>query len=124
MARILIVEDLNDVRLTLRDIVEADGHVVDEAEDGSAAIDRLLTTDPDIVIIDLVMPRIDGFDAIQRIRKMAPGVRILALTGGGWRLDLDYLGLARICGADAAIGKPVEVEQFRKVVRDLLSRGS
>jgi two-component system, NarL family, response regulator LiaR len=80
--RLLIVDDQGIVRKGVRALLsEVEGmEVVGEAEDGQQAIDQAKVICPDVVLMDLVMPRMDGIEAIQKILALQPNVRILALT--------------------------------------------
>lgn len=86
MSRVLIVDDQELLRAGFRMILERGGHeVVGEAADGLAAVDQALTVMPDVVLMDVRMPRLDGIEATRRIVARAPSVRVLALT----TFDLD-----------------------------------
>ena len=86
MSRVLVVDDQELLRAGFRMILEQGGHeVVGEASDGVEAIDRALTLPPDVVLMDVRMPRLDGIDATREIVARAPAVRVLALT----TFDLD-----------------------------------
>jgi DNA-binding NarL/FixJ family response regulator len=79
--RVLIADDEPDVRLLLQLQLEQVGfEVVGEAADGGEAAELAATTSPDVVVLDLLMPRVSGFEAIALIRRAAPGVGIVAYT--------------------------------------------
>jgi DNA-binding NarL/FixJ family response regulator len=80
--RIVIVDDHAMVRRGMRDFLDLhhDLEVVGEAADGAAAVDLVAATDPDVVIMDLLMPVIDGIEATRRIKAAQPDVEIVALT--------------------------------------------
>jgi DNA-binding NarL/FixJ family response regulator len=80
--RVLLVDDHAMVRRGLRDFLELhdDIEIVGEAADGSAAIERAIALRPDVVVMDLMMPGIDGIEATARIRADLPGVEVVALT--------------------------------------------
>lgn len=81
MTRVLVVDDEDDVRLLLRLQLEAAGFdVVGDAPDGSSAVDLCGRTNPDAVVLDLLMPRMSGFEAIPRLREVDPAVAIIAYT--------------------------------------------
>jgi two-component system nitrate/nitrite response regulator NarL len=79
--RVLVVDDEPDVRTLLRYQLDAAGfEVVGEASDGNEALEQCAALAPDAVVMDLLMPRASGFDAIPRIKRMHPGVGIVAYT--------------------------------------------
>ena len=83
--RVLIVDDVPDLRAMFTMVLSRDGRfeIVGEAEDGLEAIERARELQPDIVLLDIAMPRLDGLQAIPRIHAAAPGVRILVVSGFG-----------------------------------------
>lgn len=82
MIRIVIVDDHAIVLEGLRALIETerDMEVVGEAPDGKAAVELILATQPDVAVVDLVMPRVDGIELIQQIRDRGSTTRVLALT--------------------------------------------
>jgi DNA-binding NarL/FixJ family response regulator len=82
-ARVLIVDDVDELRLLFRLLLESDGRfeVVGEAANGREAIEEAARTKPDLVMIDLAMPEMDGLTAIPRLHRTVPGTRILVVSG-------------------------------------------
>jgi two-component system nitrate/nitrite response regulator NarL len=81
MIRVLIVDDEDDVRLLLRLQLEAAGfEVVGASPDGRSAVEVCAAANPDAVVLDLLMPRMSGFEAIPRLREVHPEVVIVAYT--------------------------------------------
>src|SRR4051795_11720856 len=80
--RVLLVDDVADLRFLLRVVLEADGmfEVVGEAGDGETAVDLCARTDPDVVLLDLSMPTMDGLEALPRLRALAPDAKIVVLS--------------------------------------------
>lgn len=80
--RVLLADDHTIVRQGLLGILQASGEVqvVAEAADGNEAVQKALETRPDVVVLDITMPRLNGLEAARRIKKAQPGVRILVLT--------------------------------------------
>ncbi len=116
MIRVLIADDHAVVRRGLKTFLELqdDIEVVGEAEDGEeavAAVDRL---DPDVVLLDLVMPRVDGIAAIRRIREQSPATRVIVLTSF---LDDDKLIPAVRAGAAGYLLKDVQPQELVAGIR-------
>ncbi|MBU6423218.1 MAG: response regulator, partial [Chloroflexi bacterium] len=86
MARILIVDDHADLRHTLGYALRQEGYEVATAEDGEQALEAMPRVDPDLVVLDVMLPTIDGFDVARRIRRDSD-VPILMLTARDTELD-------------------------------------
>ena len=105
MARILVVDDSEDVRLALATILEDAGYEVVEASDGSEVADAVAETDPDVILLDVAMPKVDGFQALAILKadpQMAD-IPVLMVTAKGRPEDLSK---ARGLGARDFISKP------------------
>ena len=82
MARILIVDDEKSIRLTLQEFLRDAGYEVETAEDATvAALQRLPSKDFDVVVSDIVMPRITGVELLQAIHKESPRIQVIMITG-------------------------------------------
>jgi DNA-binding response OmpR family regulator len=105
MARILVVDDSEDVRLALMTLLEDIGHQVFEAEDGSEVTAMVLSGSPDLVLLDVAMPRVDGFEALKRLKgdDATSDVPVIMVTAKGRPEDL---AMARNLGARDYINKP------------------
>lgn len=118
-ARILVVDDDPDVRRSLRLVLETAGYSVAEARNGADALRSHHAAAADVVVTDLFMPDTDGFELIRELRAHFPVVKIVAVSGGAPRMKQDYLEAARLTGVDAALRKPVEVDELLKTLRAL-----
>lgn len=108
--RVLIVEDNVDTRETLRRVLELDGHEVHEAADGPQAIEIALVNRPEVLIIDIGLPGLDGYEVARRLRtSLGETPLLIALTGYGQPEDRR---LSRDAGFDAHLVKPVSPEQL------------
>lgn len=106
--RILIVDDDPDVGDTLARLIEPLGHEVVRVTDGHAALDRLRRDRYDLVIVDVVMPEMNGLEVMRKIRAIDPTVRLVALTGTG--LDFsDVLPEVDIRFMHKPIGTPASI---------------
>ncbi len=105
MARILVVDDSEDVRLALMTLLEDIGHQVFEAEDGSEVTAMVLSGSPDLILLDVAMPRVDGFEALKRLKAddATSDVPVIMVTAKGRPEDL---AMARNLGARDYINKP------------------
>src|SRR5438105_4753871 len=81
--RVVVADDTPSIRLLMRHILEGSGafQVVADAADGQEAVDLAAALQPDLVLLDLIMPKLDGLEAIPRIRSSSPGSRIVVLSG-------------------------------------------
>lgn len=105
--RIVLVEDIDDNREMLQAYLELDGHAVISAKDGEAGCDAILVHKPDVALIDIGLPGIDGYEVARRVRLDAAcnEVRLIALTGYGQQADV---ATAVAAGFDAHLVKPVD----------------
>jgi DNA-binding NarL/FixJ family response regulator len=118
--RVAIVDDTEDLRFLLRHALERGGmEVVAEAGNGLEGIDAARETQPDVVLLDLAMPVLDGRAALPRIRREAPRARIIVLSGFGADLLSDEL-LA--LGAVGYIEKGHSVRRIVEYVEDAVTR--
>ena len=114
--RILIVDDDASIRRTLSILLRKAGYEVTQAADGSEAIRLWRQGGGDLVITDLHMPEKDGIQTIIELLSHSPGVRIIAMSGGGQTKRLDLLGNASLLGAVFTIEKPFTIAEMMAVV--------
>lgn len=120
MAKILIVEDDRTVRETLALNLKAEGHQVLEAEDGEVGLQSGRELQPDLVVLDVMLPKIDGLTVCRLLRREGD-VPIILLTARGTETD-KIVGLET--GADDYIVKPFSLGEFLARVRAALRRGA
>jgi YesN/AraC family two-component response regulator len=121
MGRILIVDDEAHMRLLVGSMLEPLGHALLTAENGVVAARLLASEEIDLVITDLVMPEKNGIDLIMEIRRIAPAVKIVAMSGGGGiNGRFDYLPIANLIGAAHILSKPFTRDALSTVVVDLM----
>ena len=111
--RILIIEDNDDARRMLHGVLALDGHQVMEANDGAAGIEAAARAHPEIAIIDIGLPDIDGYEVARRLRRASDATVLVALTGYGQAEDRKQ---ALAAGFHAHLVKPVTPEGLGKVV--------
>lgn len=121
MSKILIVEDEPDMVTGLRDNFELEGYKVSVARDGEEGLKKALEEKPDLIVLDLMLPKMSGLDVCRNLRKSSFDAPILMLTARGQELD-KVLGLE--VGADDYITKPFSLNELLARVRAHLRRAS
>src|SRR6185503_2472842 len=119
MARILIIEDETPMRTALKDVVEAEGYRAITAADGESGLQRAIEEKPDLILLDIMMPKLDGYEVCAALRRSANLVPILMLTAKG-QIEDRVTGLD--VGADDYLVKPFSTEELLARVRALLRR--
>lgn len=117
--RILVVEDEPQMRMGLVKNLEFEGYEVDQAADGEEGLNKILTADYDIVILDVMMPKLNGFDVCKKVREKEIMVPIIMLTAKGEEID-KVLGLE--LGADDYITKPFSLRELLTRIKVILRR--
>jgi len=118
-ARILVIEDEMPMRTALEDCLAAEGFRVITAADGERGLERALKEKPDLVLLDVMMPRLDGFAVCAELRRLGHGTPVLMLTAKGQVRDR-VAGLD--AGADDYLVKPFSTDELLARVRALLRR--
>jgi signal transduction histidine kinase/ActR/RegA family two-component response regulator len=113
--RVVLVEDSEDVRELLKECIEQLGHEVFVAQDGALGLDIIARVWPEIALVDVGLPGIDGYEVARRVRSQARGqsVRLIALTGYGGE---EVTKAARAAGFDEHITKPIDMNRLRDVL--------
>ena len=122
--RVLVVDDDELVRRILRRVLELDGHTVEEANDGQAAVVMFELSPADLVIVDMIMPRKEGVETLKELRRLSPGVPVIAISGGGGGDPAPYLEAAQKLGASAVMQKPLDFNRLLRTVDSLLGGGN
>ena len=130
MTKILIVDDEEDVRIALKQVLERAGYEVSVAATGNEGLDLMKQEAADLVITDVIMPGIDGTTTARKIREKYRDTRIIVISGGGkaapdaYEPDAistrSYLASASSAGADRTLTKPFDRNEILHVVRSLL----
>src|SRR5437667_10359008 len=121
MTRILIVEDEPNMVAGLRDNFEFEGYDVITAPDGVAGLERALSEAPDLVGLDVMMPRMSGLDVCKQLKAQRPALPIIMLTARGQEID-KVVGLE--LGADDYVTKPFSIRELMARVKAVLRRAS
>ena len=121
MANLLLVEDNADIAYGLRNNLEIDGHAVDTVESGEAALDRVRHRAPDLIVLDLMLPNLDGYQVLRRLRAEGFEMPVLILTARTQETD-KVLGFR--LGADDYVTKPFGVLEVLARIGALLRRAN
>lgn len=122
MARILLIDDDETVRYALKQVLERAGHQVEEATDGHVGVEKFSVHQPDLVITDIIMPNQEGIETIIKLRRLAPDVMIIAMSGGGRTGNRDFLAMAEKLGATKVMAKPFRPKELVEAVEALLAK--
>lgn len=121
MSSVLVIDDDPVFCTVVERILAADGYSVTAAGDAQTGISRFGELNPDLVIVDILMPGKEGMATILELREANPDARILAISGGGNFATGDVLRIAELLGADKSLGKPVEPAALLAAVRNCLA---
>ena len=119
MKKVLVAEDFADIRKMMKILLQMYGYEVIEAADGSEAVENAISTNPDLILMDIAMPVLDGIQATQAIRRhdKLANVPIVAITAYG---DL-YADQAEVAGCNEVIRKPLDLGQLKPLVKHYLT---
>ena len=119
MTKILIIDDEKPIRNTLREILEYEKFQVDDAEDGLIGINLVKSTDYDVVLCDIKMPKMDGTEVLEQILEMKPNTSVVMISGHG---NIETAVDALKKGAFDYIAKPLDLNRLLVTVRNALDR--
>ncbi|MDA9316825.1 sigma-54 dependent transcriptional regulator [Polaribacter sp.] len=121
MSKILIIEDEAAIRRVLKKIIseENDAYEVEEAEDGLRGVEMILNKDYDLVLCDIKMPKMDGVEVLEKVKKVKPEIPIIMISGHG---DLDTAVNTMRLGAFDYISKPPDLNRLLNTVRNALDK--
>ena len=121
MAKILIIDDDPSILTMIKRMLEKAGYDVDIASDGSEGLQKIESCTPDLLVTDIVMPEKEGLELIFYLRRKNPGLKIVAISGGGRFNYEGYLTSAKLLGADLTFQKPLAHKEFVQAVSDLIN---
>lgn len=122
LTRILLVDDEPNILLAIEFLLKKEGYTIKKAFDGQQALEKVLSFHPDIVVLDVMMPGLDGFEVARRIRNMpdCENVRIIFLTAKGTKEDkLKGYG----SGGEFYLTKPFDNDELVRVVNEVVEFG-
>ena len=117
--RVMIVDDFAVIRGMVRSLFEAHGFEVEEAENGAEAVKQALGFDPDLIVLDLAMPVMNGLEAAKKLTVLMPDVPLLMLTSHSGRVIEQE---ARACGFSAIVSKNNSAERLVTIANALLEK--
>lgn len=119
--KVLLVEDTEDNRFMMRRLLEMSSYVVVEAVNGEEAVKLAASEQPDVILMDLSLPVVDGLGATRQIRKLEQlhGVPIIAVSAHD---TADFHSEALAAGCDAYITKPIDFSELEELIAILLNR--
>ncbi|MEO7726097.1 MAG: response regulator [Burkholderiales bacterium] len=120
--RILVADDNSDAATSLAMLLDGMGHATWVVNDGIATVEAAATFRPDIILLDIAMPRLNGFDACSRIRAQPADRQVVIVALTGWIQD-EMRQRSREAGFDFYLIKPVEPDALRKLIQDCMPAG-
>lgn len=119
---ILLVEDDSQLRKTIARLLSEHGFDVSEAENGRGAMQQMLRKPAGLVITDMVMPEMDGVETIVALRRHYPGIKLIAISEGGFSPAENCLKIARKLGAHKTFAKPLVPQELIDAIQELLGK--
>ncbi|MEF2096099.1 response regulator [Bacillus sp. CFBP9009] len=116
--KILIVDDQFGIRILLNEVLHKEGYETFQAANGIQALDVLNNHSPDLVLLDMKIPGMDGIEILKRMKVVDPDIRVIIMTAYG---ELDMIQEAKDLGAMTHFAKPFDIDDIRKAVREYLS---
>ena len=121
MARILVIDDDNQLRSLLRLALEMAGHQVIEAVDGEQGLKAYQKHLPDLVLCDLLMDNKEGLETIRELRRRFAEEKIIAMSGGLYGGKVNFLSLAKTFGAAKVLTKPFDIKTLSAAIDEILN---
>lgn len=119
--KILIVDDQNGIRVLLTEVFSSEGYETFQAANGKLALDIARKEAPDLVLLDMKIPGMDGLEILKHIKKIDPNVKVIMMTAYG---ELDMIKEAMDSGALMHFTKPFDIDELRSAVNMQFRGGS
>ena len=120
MTQILVVDDDPQLRRLTARVLQRAGFQVSVAEDGSSALAMLNGSRFELLVTDILMPNQDGIGTIIQVKRDHPKLKVIAISGSGDTVGMNYLDFAKKLGSDAVLRKPFEFDDLVSTVKQLL----
>lgn len=115
--KILIVDDQYGIRMLLTEVFKREGYKTYAAENGFKALEIVKTTPPDIAILDMKIPGMDGIEILKRIKELDENIKVIFMTAYG---ELDVLEEGKALGALKNFSKPFDIDEMKLTVKEIL----
>jgi two-component system, response regulator, stage 0 sporulation protein F len=112
--KILIVDDQFGIRILLNEVFQKEGYQTFQAANGVQALEIVTKHDPDLVLLDMKIPGMDGIEILKRMKVINPDIRVIIMTAYG---ELDMIQEAKDLGAITHFAKPFDIDDIRAAVR-------
>ncbi|WML24472.1 response regulator [Neobacillus sp. OS1-33] len=112
--KILIVDDQFGIRILLNEVFQKEGYQTFQAANGIQALEIVTKHDPDLVLLDMQIPGMDGIEILKRMKVIDPNIRVIIMTAYG---ELDMIQEAKDLGAITHFAKPFDIDDIRAAVR-------
>lgn len=116
--KILIVDDQFGIRILLTEILQSDGYTLFQASNGMQALEIVEEHEPDLVLLDMKIPGMDGLEILRRIKEIKPATEVMMMTAYG---ELNMIKEAMRLGAQKHFIKPFDIDEVRKEIRESFS---
>lgn len=120
MKKILVIDDDENIRNIFGRALTENNYLVIQAENGAIGEQVFKEENPDLIILDIIMPEQEGIETLLNIRNINPDIKIIAVSGGGMGSAFSYLDNAIKLGASAAFQKPIDLQKLINKVELLL----
>jgi len=115
--KILVVDDQSGIRVLLMEVFGGEGYDTYQAANGVQALEMAQRIKPDLVLLDMKIPGMDGLEILQRMKAMDPGIKVIMMTAYG---ELDMLNEATELGVLMHFAKPFDIDELRSAVNSVL----
>ncbi|MBF8376589.1 response regulator [Alicyclobacillus mali] len=115
--KVLVVDDQFGIRVLLHEVLQREGYEVFQASNGPSALSIVEREQPDLVLLDMKIPGMDGLEILRNVRKLGVDAKVIMMTAYG---ELDLIHEAMEMGAVAHFTKPFDIDELRRVVREHL----
>lgn len=119
--KVLIVDDQNGIRVLLMEVFNNEGYETFQASNGKMALEIVRTQSPDLVLLDMKIPGMDGLDILKHVKNIDPTIKVIMMTAYG---ELDMIKEATDLGAIMHFTKPFDIDELRMAVNTQLKSSS